>query len=97
MEVSIVCADSGFRSRTPATLSVRKDKPSFIELTELLTCFFAVPGPHNEMSPLFRDMLERMTAGRRLGMCVRRHIDDFEAWGDEAPDTSSSLQLGGKK
>ncbi len=95
--MSIVCEDNGFRSRTPATLSVRKNKPSFIDLKELITCFFSVPGLHNEMPQLFRDMLMRINAGRCLGMFVHKHIDDFEAWGDEAPDTCSSLQLGGKR
>lgn len=58
--------------------------PAFVHEDQFWACFEAPIAEHSEKPEKFYDMIRHVTAGRRLDMFNRRHIDGFETWGKEA-------------
>jgi len=64
-------------------LYARKGSPAFVSTKALPTCFTAERGKHSEKPSAFYEMVQRVTAGRRLDMFARKQRDGFDVWGNE--------------
>ena len=62
-----------------------KGKPKF-ETTKAFSTAYCWPRrKHSEKPHEFYELLQRVTPAPRLDIFARRHIDGFDAWGNEAP------------
>ena len=67
--------------------------PKFVSEKQFFAVLNAKASGHSVKPEAFYELLRRVCPGPRLDMFARRHIDGFDAWGDQVPEDTPMVRM----